>query len=167
MCIRTVIDASAFRHLKEQTPKSAGHQLRNWIYRGDGIIMYSSKNTTYATELNRDHEVRALFRDYFQRGLARQVKEADVGAALAEIPDKPLRRSDDPHILALAKASHATVLFSCDNKLCLDFADKEIIEKTGKGQRRSVPEVFINNPTETANANKRNRFLNRRKCSQI
>ena len=52
MCVRTLLDASAFRHVCESSARTAGHQLRRWITRGDGIVVYS-EDMAYATELDR------------------------------------------------------------------------------------------------------------------
>lgn len=47
--------------------------------------------------------------------------EHKMVAAIAHV------RSDDEHVLALARAAHARVLASCDNDLCADFKDTTIV----------------------------------------
>lgn len=96
MCLRTIIDASE---------------------RGQGVVVYSPSHTKYADELDGDAGVRALLLDYNQRGLAHDIDASPVQAALIQIPDRPVRRSNDAHVLALAVASGAAVLFSCDSDL--------------------------------------------------
>ena len=164
MCVKTIVDASAFRHLGEETRNSAGHQIRGWISRGDGVIVYSPGNTQYACELKRNNDVQDLLRDYHQRGLAVDVGDAEVDAALEDIPGRPTRRSDDPHVLALAGATGATVLFSCDDRLRQDFANPTVLSNVGRQCRRSVPSVFIHSPADTGGANARSNFLARRRC---
>lgn len=164
MCVKTIVDASAFRHLRDATQKSAGHQLRAWIERGPGLIVYSPRNTQYADELNKNNDVLKLIRDYNQRGLALDIQHEEVETALRGVPPRPIRRSNDAHILALAGATGATVLFSCDDDLRRDFADSSVLRKVGKRGRRSVPNVLIDNPGDTGGANERRVFLARRKC---
>lgn len=165
MCVRTIVDASAFRHLCEPTQKSAGNQLRRWISRGNGVVVYSSKLTDYAIELRQYSEVDRLFRDYNQRGLALDIDHIRIQEALDKIPGHPVRRSNDAHILALAEASHATVLFSCDGKLREDFADHRVLSNVGQRKRRSVPSLVDNSPADTTSATQRWRFLDKRRCA--
>jgi len=146
MCVKTIVDASAFRHLCEPSEHSAGDQLRRWIVRGDGVVVYSPKHTAYADELNNYANARELLRDYNQRGLADDVDAMRIQAALDQIPDRPIRRSNDPHILALAAVTGATVLFSCDRKLRQDFANHQVLRNVGRQPRRSVPALIVESP---------------------
>lgn len=164
MCVRAIVDASAFGHIGEPTRNSAGDQMRRWIGRGDGLVVYSPSNTRYAAELRRNSKVTALMSDYRQRGLALEINSSPIQAALVQIPGAPVRQSDDPHVLALAAASDATVLFSCDGALRQDFADHQVIPNVGRHRRRSVPHVLINSPEDTSHAANRRRFLEARKC---
>ena len=164
MCVRTIVDTSAFRHLCEPTQNSAGNQLRRWIHRGDGVVVYSPGHTAYADELNQYTEVRDLLRDYNQRGLALDIDATLIQTALNEIPNSPVRRSDDPHVLALAVASRATVLFSCDHRLREDFADHRVLSNVGTQRRRSVPNLLDGSPEDTSAATARRGFLARRRC---
>lgn len=164
MCVKTIVDANAFRHLGEEARNSAGHQIRGWITRGDGLIVYSSGNNQYACELKRNNDVQDLLRDYHQRGLAIDVGDEAMGAALEGIPGPPTRRSDDPHMLALAGATGATVLFSCDDRLCQDFANTTVLGNVGRQRRRSVPSVFIHSPADIGGASVRRNFFARRRC---
>ena len=164
MCVKTIVDASAFRHLRDTTRNSAGFQLRTWIERGPGLVVFSPTNTQYADELKKSNHLQKLIRDYLQRGLALDIGDDQVREALQNIPCPPTRRSDDAHVLALAGATGATVLFSCDDKLRQDFADLAVLDKVGKHERRSVPKVIINKPSDTTGAKERRRFLAKRKC---
>lgn len=164
MCVRAIVDASAFRHICEPTPKSAGDQLRRWIVRGDGRVVYSPDDTGYADELGKNSEFRRLLRDYNQRGLAIEIESEHIQAALDQIPDPPVRQSDDPHILALAVASEATVLFSCDGPLRKDFANHQVLPNVGRRHRRSVPDVLIGLPQDTSRTANRRKFLAKRQC---
>lgn len=165
MCVRTILDASAFRHLCSETKNSAGDQLRKWIDRGDGVVAYSS-HAEYVKELNAYKEARDLIFGFVDNGKTIDVDPTEVEAALSGITDNPHRKSDDPHILALALASKATVLFSCDKKLRNDFANVKVIRKIGRQKRGSVPGLDDRFPDDITKGRvrKRKKFLDSRKC---
>lgn len=158
MCVRTLLDASAFRHVLEKSPNTAGHQLRKWITRRHGVVVYSD-HWSYAAELDRYQEIRDLLVDYRQRGMARRVAPERVEAERNRIPAR--RRSNDPHVLAVAAAGEATVLVSCDGALRHDFC--ELLPNVGRRRRRSFP-LEDERPQDTDNANRRRKFLETRKC---
>lgn len=163
MCVRTILDVSAFGHLCSEAKDSAGDQLRKWIDRGDGVVVYSTYGK-YNEELSKRKEARELLRSLVDDGKAEDVDRADYKAALHKIPSNPPRKSNDSHILALALASEATVLFSCDKNLRKDFANVEVIPKIGRQGRRSVPGLVEKVPDDITKARERKRFLNSRKC---
>ena len=164
MCVRTILDASAFGHLCSGTKNSAGDQLRKWIGRRNGVVVYSTYGK-YDEELSKHRDARELLGSFVDNGKAEDIDRADYKAALKKIPSNPPRKSNDPHILALALASEATVLFSCDKNLRKDFADTEIIPKIGRQQRRSVPGLIDKVPEDITKARERKRFLNSRRCT--
>ncbi len=164
MCVRAILDASAFGHFSSETRNSAGYQFRKWLNRQDGIIVYTLF-AKYYKEVRANIGIRDLLRNYFDAGKAIYIDPASVESALNGIPDPPIRRSDDPHILALAVAGKATVLFSCDKELCKDFADYRVIPATGRQGRRSLPGIDEHSPEETTGAKKRRKFLNSRRCT--
>ena len=166
MCVRTIIDASAFRHVIEPTRDSAGDQLRSWIVRGDGVVVYNPDHTGYAEELRRYTAVQDLLRDYSQRGLAIEVDAVSIRASRDQIPDRPVRRcnDEDVDILALAMAGQATVLFAVDRPLRTDFANNQVLGNVGRLRRRSVPSLVDELPGDTTHARRRRDFLARRRC---
>ena len=164
MCVRTIIDASAFRHLYEESKNTAGHQLRRWIANGYGLVVYSPDDTVYAEELNKNKKVLALLRDFSQRGQTEIIGAAQIKSAQNQIPGRTIRRSNDPHVLALATVGQATVLFSCDSKLQKDFADRTVLPKVGRRTRGSVPLKF-QEPRDTIDAARRRQFFGRRRCA--
>ena len=164
MCVKTIIDASAFRHLIEETPNSAGHQMCQWILRGDGLVVYSSGKNKYAEELRGYNEILQLIGDFTQRGRTEDVSDEHLSTVYDTIPSRPIRKSDDPHVLALAKVSGATVLFAHEPKLCIDFANVEVLSKVRRTERRSVPNVALTPPTDISGSKARRLFLNKRRC---
>ncbi len=164
MCVRAILDASAFRHFSAETRNSAGYQFRKWLNREDGIIVYTNY-AKYKKEVSVNNEIRGLLQAYLKIGKAIDIALADLQPALDGIPDPPIRRSDDPHILALAVAGKATVLFSCDKELCKDFADPKVIPRTGRQRRKSLPSIDEHSPEETTGSKERKKFLNSRRCT--
>ena len=138
--------------------------MRHWIERGDAVAVYSP-NGTYGEELNRFQSARELLYTFRQSGKAIRIDEADIEADLNQIPDRPIRQSNDPHILALAVASKATILFSCDAKLCKDFANRQVLSNVGRRRRKNVPHLLNNLPEDTTKASQRKRFFNDNKCT--
>ena len=57
----------------------------------------------------------------------RRISDEKIRAASKKVPKKPIRRSDDPHVLALAIASGARLLFTNDRRLQRDFRDPIIV----------------------------------------
>lgn len=163
MCVRTIIDASAFRHFCEESRNTAGHQLRQWITNGDGLVVYT-EDVKYGEELKKYEAARRLLNDFRQAGRAERLTAAQIQAARDRIPDRPTRRSDDPHVLALAAAGHATVLFSCDPDLQTDFSNHKVLPNVGHQTRRSVP-LKIGEPHDTTDAPRRKQFFGTRRCA--
>ncbi|MDE2644908.1 MAG: hypothetical protein OXI05_03590 [Bacteroidota bacterium] len=137
--------------------------MRKWIGRGDGVVVYSTYGK-YGKELGKRGKVHELIRSLVDNGKAIDIDSTDVEAALNRIPDNPLRKSDDPHILALAIAGMATVLFSRDDDLCKDFANARVIPKIGRQGRRSVPGLDDKFPDDVTKAGKRKKILDKRRC---
>lgn len=164
MCVKIIIDASAFRHLIEPTRRSAGDQLRKWIGKGHGLVVYSSGNNKYADELRDYNEVLTLIHDYAQKGRAEDVSDERISSVYDGFLKNSEVKSDDPHVLALAEASGATVLFAHEPKLCIDFANVEVLSKVRRVNRRSVPNVSLTPPTDLDGFKDRRLFLDRRRC---
>ena len=159
MCVRTLLDASAFGHFCVTSAKTAGHQFRCWITRGDGVVIYSA-DASYGAELAQARKIQALLSDFRQRGLAIRIDPERVETERRHIPPRPARRSNDPHVLAVAAAGDATVLFSCDGDLRDDFC--ELLPKVGRQERSSFP-LRVDQPQDTTDANRRRKFLEKRK----
>ena len=163
MCVRTIIDASAFRLLHEQSTRTAGHQLRRWITSGHGLVVYA-EDLEYGIELKKNLATFALVTDFRQRGRAERITAAEIRVADDGIPQKPARRSDDPHVLALAAAGQATVLFSCDSDLKQDFSDSSVLPNVGRQRRSSVP-LRVHEPHDTTEAHRRSQFFATHRCA--
>lgn len=165
MCVRTIIDKSVFNHFLEKTKNSAGAQLFSWIERGAGLIVYAEKGTGYGKELRENKHVRSVINDLRQRNLAIPIEAEKVADSCKRLPSNEALDSDDRHVLALALASGATVLFACDGDLCKDFKNVKIIPKVAGG-RHIVPDLDQNNSANTTGFRRRRDFFDRRRCPQ-
>ena len=163
MCMRTIIDACAFRHFCVKSKNTAGHQLRRWIENGDGLVVYTEA-LKYGEELKKYTAAHAFLNDFRQAGRAELIKTPLIEAARDGIPDLPIRRSDDPHVLALAAAGEATVLFSCDSDLQNDFSNNNVLSNVGHKKRRSVP-LKVEEPYDTTETARRRQFFATRRCA--
>jgi len=164
VCEKTVIDADAFHHFREKKKHTAGDQIRKWISRGHGIIVYSVGQDRYASELRKYSDVFELITGFAQRGRAQQIPAPELATSARSIPSRPIRKSNDLHVLALAKVTKATVLFSCDGDLRRDFANVEVLGKVGNRDRRSVPHLLEHHAGDVTRSSERRAFLNRRRC---
>lgn len=82
-------------------------------------------------------------------GRVRRVHRKEVETAEARLPKAQIR-SDDPHVIALARISGARILYSKDGDLCDDFRNSGLVPRP---QGRILPRG------ESANARRHRRAL--------
>ena len=153
MCIPTIIDASAFGDVLHSP---AGADLREWIKRGDGRMVYSERGG-YRNELARSEQMQVLVREYRRANRVHLVAADSIRVAEESLARVTTRsREKDKPILALALASRASVLCSNDQNLMADFRDTGLLPRVG-GRRRAVY------PTGASSA-VRSQFLRQRRC---
>ena len=150
MCTKTIIDASVFG-------KFDAPQMRpfwNWMNNGHGILIYTDGGK-YDKEL-RERAPTAYRRltAYRQSGQFRLVKWDQVREYELALNRSSLR-SNDPHVIALARASDALVLCSCDGDLKRDFVNRALLPHVNRRQRAVYP---------SGDRKKQREFLHRRKC---
>ncbi len=120
MCI--IIDANRLGDLLAEPTNPEVAPVRRWLKKG-GRLIYSTGGD-FAAEVGRRARARLL--EYARDGSALQVPWAKIEAdALALAPQI---RSDDPHVLALARFSGARLLYTHDGHLIEDFKNKTIID---------------------------------------
>jgi hypothetical protein len=64
-----------------------------------------------------------------QQGTARLADDEQVDAETARLRHGAFCRSDDPHIIALARVAHVRLLASEDDDLCLDFKNGRLLSR--------------------------------------
>ncbi len=129
MCI--IIDANrlgAFFNPSEDSFADV-EPIRKWLRQG-GKLVYSTAGKFKGEILGKARE---RLKEYRRRGLAKLPSETAFNNALREVKEKEhLLRSDDTHVLALAKATGVRVLFTGDRNLMNDFRNKAIIDPLGR-----------------------------------
>ena len=122
-----IVDANMLAEFLADPIKDDGAPIHDWIERGWGSLVYSTGGQ-YGTELNRSPNLKRKLEEYARRGRARVIPADEFVQdehALARSPDL---QSDDPHVLALARASRARLLYTGDKDLIADFTNKALID---------------------------------------
>ena len=122
MCI--IIDANVAGELPG--PSADAKPVVDWIEGGSGRLVIGGRNTV---ELDAHRGVRRWLIGLLQSGRARSVSAEIVQTKERELLASGRHRSDDPHMLALALASGARLLFSRDRDLHHDFGNPELIRR--------------------------------------
>ena len=123
MCI--IVDANRLGAFLANPVDADAAPVRDWLNRG-GRIVYSTGGA-YAREVGR--RTRASLLTYVRAGKATLVpadRFADDERGLRA--DAGLR-SDDPHVLALARAARVRLLYTSDRNLMADFRNKKFIDR--------------------------------------
>ena len=122
MCI--IVDANRLSTFANPDHSDA-QPIHRWVRRGGGKIVYCDEGK-FASEMTGAARVR--LREYSRAGMAEffpsQSFEADL-AALGKIHTQ----SDDPHVLALARATGTRLLYTGDRKLIDDFKNPQVINR--------------------------------------
>ena len=84
-----------------------------------------------AKEYAKVGSVRRLFSELLRSGRARLVDHDEVDRITQEVKDEGKCRSDDAHIIALAKVGRVRLMCSNDGDLRRDFVDPDILSPRG------------------------------------
>ncbi len=107
-----------------QTP--AGKLFLDWLDSGRGVLVVGGH---LRRELGEYRRFQLWLETAVQFGRARQIDDAQVDREADEMISHGIR-SNDPHILALARISGARLLFTNDRDLQQDFGDSAIVQGT-------------------------------------
>ncbi len=107
-----------------QTP--AGKLFLDWLDSGRGVLVVGGH---LRRELGEYRRFQVWLETAVQFGRARQIDDTQVDRETDEMGSQSIR-SDDPHILALARISGARLLFTNDRDLQQDFGDRRIVSGT-------------------------------------
>lgn len=139
MCI--IVDASVAARTFSNPPHPDAAPVIRWIEQQDGRLVFGGK---LAQELFVINKARRYLREASRRGHAIQIPSSVVNAEQARIERLGLCRSDDPHVIALARVSGARVLYAEDQALGRDFKDHRLISNPpGKHYKRAEHEGLL------------------------
>lgn len=125
MCL--IADASTFGDLLADPTTDDAAPIRTWLERG-GTLVYSTGGK-FGAEVERSPALKRRLEVYYQAGKARPVPYQRLAEDEASLSDRPALRSNDPHVLALARASGTRLLFTRDAALMADFENKALIDR--------------------------------------
>ena len=154
MCTATIIDINAIVDILHAENGDRAFQL--WIEKGHGFIVYADVGR-YFDELQKDGSLE-LFKQYNQVGQAKLVNNDYLSLAEEKLKSTDIK-SDDPHVLALAHASGASILCTSDRNLQKDFCNVKILPRQNNKSRANYP--------IKGNRKRQENFLAHRHCTKI
>ena len=127
MCV--IVDANRRDDFFSAAPSPAAQLIRDWIQSGKGNLVVGGKLTE---ELCGAAFARREITEWLKSGRARRADQERYEQATKEV-DALALRSDDAHIIALARATGARTLFTADGRskgaLMGDFRDTNLVPK--------------------------------------
>lgn len=129
MCL--IIDADVSASL--QPPSTNAQPIVNAIEQRRVRLVVGGRNTE---ELYRTRAVGRWIAGLIRANLARTVPTEDIEKEERTLPRLGKCKSNDSHVIALARASGARLLFSEDKNLARDFKNREFLDPTGSVYKR-------------------------------
>jgi predicted nucleic acid-binding protein len=126
MCI--IIDTNQLSNCFGDKPTKAARPVMQWVRKRSGCIVYGGKQQIEEIKKVRAAVVRLA--ELKIDGLAIEIDKSKIAEEAKKIRNLP-RASNDLHILALARASGAKLLFSMDKKLGQDFKNRKLVKVRG------------------------------------
>ena len=123
MCI--IVDNNKFGDFLADPAHEDFLPIRKWLDRGAGSIVYSTDRKFAEIPVR----AKAKLARYFQAGKARRIPGNLFADDERDLKARADVRSDDPHVLALARETGVRLLYTADRKLQRDFKDKNIIDR--------------------------------------
>ena len=125
MC--AIIDNDVSHQVFGANPTGPGLFFRDWLGRSNGGIIVAGGRLF--RELIQNPNFRSFFEARQQAGRAIRIPDSVVDAVEAELQSVDTR-SNDKHVLALARVSGARLLFTNDRALQYDFRNARIVPGT-------------------------------------
>ena len=116
MC--AIVDNSARDEVFGGAESPAGEFFFTWLTKGKGRLVVGGK---LRDELSGNQNFVQWLRQAVQAGRARILDDKEVNTATCGVLTDRVCRSDDPHVIALARISGTRLLYTNDNDLEGDF----------------------------------------------
>ena len=123
MCI--IVDTNKLGDLLADPVSKDSRPIHDWLRRGKGSIVYSTDGG-FAKEIR--GRARARLADYVRAGRATKIPGSRFSDDERNLKTRANLRSDDPHVLALARAAGVRLLCTVDHDLISDFKDRRVID---------------------------------------
>ena len=125
-----IVDANVAGEVFGDDRPPAGQRFFDWLSSPRGQLVVGGE---LRRELSRSHGFVRWLRNAIQYGRAHSMADEEVEARTGELRQREICRSDDEHVLALAIASGARLLYTNDTLLMDDFRNRNIVSgPTGK-----------------------------------
>ena len=123
MCI--IIDTNQMPAFLKNPSSEDMEPIHTWLSKRGGSFVY----TTYGKYGEELKTVKDMLSVYVRNGHAHLVDKRKIIPEENKLQTIKIHKSNDIHILALARASGARLLYTSDQNLIDDFKKKEIIDK--------------------------------------
>ena len=119
-----IVDANVVNEVFGDDPSPAGERFFDWLASQRGQLVVGGE---LRWELSRDHRFVRWLRNAIQYGRARMIADEVVDERMDDLRLRNICKSNDKHVLGLAIASGARLLFTNDNQLMDDFRNRYIV----------------------------------------
>ena len=123
MC--AIVDASVVGKVFNPSRHGAAKEFFNWISLGEGRLVVGGR---VLRELDMNSNFKKWRQQAIQAGRVKVINKDDVERNIKELERKKLSyKSNDAHVLALARVSGARLLYADDGNLQKDFRNRVLI----------------------------------------
>lgn len=122
MC--AIVDANCWHEVFSGKRPAAGDAFRRWLLSKRGFAVLGGR---LSREIANGTERKRQVQEFVRNGMVVPMPDADVDDETEQVKKSGGFRSDDPHILALARVSGARLLYSNDRDLQSDFKDAQFV----------------------------------------
>ena len=122
MC--AILDANVAHEVFSRNQTEAGQAFFLWLKDRSGRLVIGGK---LRRELARNRSAQSWLVEGIRAGRVLNENDDEVDQLSDELEDNC--RSDDPHVIALARISGARLLYSNDRDLHTDFGDKHLLNR--------------------------------------
>jgi len=123
MCI--IIDANVAHQFSNGSEAAAF--VVDWLS-GGGKTVIGGKQKAELFKTN----IKPLLVEWVRSGIARSCDDAEIDKQIAKFANDGKCKSNDVHIISLAKVSGVRLLYTCDGALIADFKNLQILSPKGR-----------------------------------
>lgn len=128
MC--AIVDANVRDQVFGDAQSDAGKFFLDWLLKPNGgTLALGGKLRKELSDNGRNGNFMRVYGQLRLDGRAKDIPDSVVDAETAALEARLICRSDDAHVLALARVSGARLLFTNEPRLIADFKDNRIISR--------------------------------------